>query len=124
VSYPLGPAIEDANYARAQLERQQSESQLKSAEARVIQQVRSAWRTIEMDAKRIDTTRVARELAEQRLDSEQKRFDVGLTTSFLVIQAQRDLTQARTNELAAQLAYNLALVDFEAIQQAAPGVER
>jgi outer membrane protein TolC len=120
VNYPLGQAVEDANYARAQLEREQSQDQLKSAEAQVIRQVRSAARTIEMNAKRIETARAARELAEQRVDSEQKRFDVGMSTSFLVIQAQRDLTQARTNELAAVLAYNLALVDFEAVQQAAP----
>ena len=120
VNYPLGQSIEEANAARAQLEHEQSEDALKSAEARVIQQVRNAWRTTEMDAKRIETTQVARELAEQRLDAEQKRYDVGMSTSFLVIQAQRDLTQARTNELAAVLAYNLAVVDLEAVQQAAP----
>jgi outer membrane protein TolC len=118
VSYPLGQAVEDANYARAKLEDERSRQQLKSAESRVVQQVRNAWRTIEMNAKRIETTRAARALADQRLDAEQKRFSVGMSTSFLVIQAQRDLTQARTNELAAVLAYNLALVDFEAIQQA------
>ena len=124
VSYPLGQAVEDADHARALLEREQSQEQLKSGEARVIQQVRSAWRTVQMDSERIETTRVARKLAEQRLDAEQKRFDVGMSTSFLVIQAQRDLTQARTSELAALLASNLALVDFEAIQQAAPAAAR
>jgi outer membrane protein TolC len=120
VNYPLGRAVEDANYAKARLEREQSAADLKSAEGQVVKQVRNAWRTIEMNAKRIDTTRAARDLAEQRLDAERKRFDVGMSTSFLVIQAQRDLTVARTNELAAVLAYNLALVDFEAVQQAAP----
>ena len=73
-----------------------------------------------MNAKRIETTRAARELAEQRLDAERKRFEVGMSTSFLVIQAQRDLAQAKTNELAAVLAYDLALVDFEALQEAGP----
>jgi hypothetical protein len=43
-----------------------------------------------------------------------------MSTSFLVIQAQRDLAQAKTNEVGAVLAYDLALVDFEALQQAAP----
>ena len=43
-----------------------------------------------------------------------------MSTSFLVIQAQRDLAQARTNELAAVLAYDLSLVDFDAVQQAPP----
>jgi outer membrane protein len=124
VNYPLGQGVEDANYARAQLEREQAQDQVKSAETRVIQQVRSAWRTVEMNGKRIETTRAARTLAEQRLDAERKRFDVGMSTSFLVIQAQRDLTQARSNELASVLAYNLALVNLEAVQQAAPSSER
>ena len=75
---------------------------------------------IEMNAKRIETTRSARELAEQRLDSERKRFEVGMSTSFLTIQAQRDLAQARTNELSSVLAYDLSLVDFEALQEAGP----
>jgi outer membrane protein len=120
VSYPVGTSVEDANFARARLERAQADERLKSDEAHVIQQVRDAAWKIEMNAKRIETTRAARALAEQRLDAERKRFDVGMSTSFLVIQAQRDLAQARTNELASVLAYDLALVDFEAVQQASP----
>jgi len=120
VSYPIGQATEEANHARAKLEHSQSQERLKSAESRAVQQVRDAWWKIDMNAKRIETARAARELAEQRLDSERKRLDVGISTSFLVIQAQRDLAQARTNELTATLAYNLALVDFDALQQAGP----
>jgi HAE1 family hydrophobic/amphiphilic exporter-1 len=120
VSYPIGESVEQANSARAQLEHTQSEERLKSSEARAIQQVRDAGWKIEMNAKRIETTRAARELAEQRLDAERKRYEVGMSTSFLVIQAQRDLSQATTNELGAVLAYNLSLVDFEALQEAGP----
>jgi outer membrane protein len=120
VSYPLGQSNEEANYARARLERTQASERLKSSEARAIQQVRDAGWKIEMNAKRIETTRAASNLADQRLDAERKRFEVGLSTSFLVIQAQRDLAQAKANELAAVLAYDLALVDFEALQEASP----
>ncbi|MGE5358326.1 MAG: TolC family protein [Bacteroidales bacterium] len=120
VNYPIGRSTEEAQYARAKLARAQVEQRVRSAEARAIQQVRDAWWRIEMNAKRIDTTRAARELAVERLDAEQKRFDVGKSTSFLVIQAQRDLAQARTNELAATLGYDLSLVAFEALQQAGP----
>ncbi len=118
VNYPLGRSTQDADYARAKLQRAQLQERLKSAESHAIQQVRDAGRKIEMNAKRIDTARAARALAAERLDQERKRFDVGISTSFLVIQAQRDLAQARTNELAAILAYDLSLVDFEAVQQA------
>jgi HAE1 family hydrophobic/amphiphilic exporter-1 len=120
VTYPLGGSSEEAAAARARIERQQAGERLKSSEGRAIQQVRDAAWKIDMNAKRIATTRASRQLAEQRLDSEQKRFDVGLSTSFFVIQAQRDLAQAKANELGAILAYDLALVDFEALQEAGP----
>jgi outer membrane protein TolC len=120
ISYPIGGSAEQANHVRAKLERSQAAERFKGDEGRVIQQVRDAGWKVEMNAKRIETTRAAREFAEQRLDAERKRFDVGISTSFLVIQAQRDLAQGRTNELSAVLAYDLALVDFEALQQAGP----
>jgi hypothetical protein len=88
--------------------------------AKVTQQVRDAGWKIGMNARRVQTSRLVRELAEQRFGQEQKRLDVGLSTNFLVIQAQRDLVQAQTNELSAVLAYDLALVDFDALQLAPP----
>lgn len=120
VSYPIGQSTQDATYARSRLERAQAETRVKSTEGHVIQQVRDAAWKVEMNAKRVETSRAVATLAEQRLDAERKRFEVGMSTSFLVIQAQRDFVQARTNALAAILAYDLALVDFESIQQAAP----
>jgi outer membrane protein TolC len=123
VSYPIGQSTDQANYARTRIEHTQSEQRLKSAEARAIQQVRDAAWKIEMNAKRIETARASRALAEQRLDAERKRFEVGMSTSFLVIQAQRDLAQAATNELSAVLAYDLSLVDFDALQEAGPAIE-
>jgi HAE1 family hydrophobic/amphiphilic exporter-1 len=122
VSYPIGQSAEEANYARSKLERAQADERFKGTEARAIQQIRNAAYQVEANGKRIETTRAARELAEQRLDAERKRLDVGMSTSFLVIQAQRDLAQAKTNELGAILAYDLSLVDFEALQQAGPAV--
>jgi outer membrane protein TolC len=124
ISYPIGPNGDEATYARTKLEATQAEQRVKGVASRVIQQVRDAAWKVEMNAKRIETTTVARQLAEQRLDAEQKRFEVGMSTSFLVIQAQRDLAQARQNELASVLAYDLSLVDFEALQQAGPAVSQ
>jgi outer membrane protein TolC len=120
VSYPVGQSTQEANHARAKLEAAQAEQRVKGSEGRVIQQVRDAAWKVEMNAKRVETTRAVREFNEQRLDAEQKRFEVGMSTSFLVIQAQRGLSQAKTNEVASILDYDLSLVDFEAIQRAAP----
>src|SRR5207237_9024086 len=66
----------------------------------------------------VESTRAARGLQEQKLDAEQKKLAAGTSTNFLVFQAQRDLAQARNDELNAILAYNRALVDLETVQVA------
>ena len=71
-------------------------------------------------AERVDAARAGATLAEQRLADEQRRYDVGLSTTFLVTQAQRDLLQAQVNLLQTTLDYQSAVVNFEAVQQAPP----
>jgi outer membrane protein TolC len=71
---------------------------------------------LEQNRERIETTRLGRELSEQRLDQEQKRYEVGMSTNFNVIQAQRDLAVARNNELQAQLDYQIALITYQTVQ--------
>ena len=78
--------------------------------------VREAARNVNTDLKRVEATRKAREFAQQRLDAENKRFTVGLSTTFELFQAQRDLARAQQNELRATISYNQSLVDFEAVQ--------
>ena len=118
VSYPLGRSQQEASLARAQLQSSQAQTQLKNAELQVVTQVRTVARNVQTNQKLVGSTRVARDLAVQRLDAEQKKLAAGTSTNFLVFQAQRDLAQARNNELSAILDYNRSVVDLETIQQA------
>jgi outer membrane protein len=116
-SYPLGRSQDEAALARTKLEREQNAERLRSAELKAVRDVRQAGMVLDQDRQRIETTRLARELSEQRLDQEQKRFDVGMSTNFNVIQAQRDLAIARNAELQAQLDYQQAQINFDTIQR-------
>jgi len=116
ISYPLGRSQQEANLARAQLETTQAETQLKNAELQVVTQVRNVGRQVVTGERLVDSTRVARGLAEQRLDAEQKKLAAGTSTNFLVFQAQRDLASARNDELNAVLSYYRAQTDFETVQ--------
>ena len=118
VNYPIGYSNAEASLARARLQDQQSRKQLQSQELQVATQVRDYARQVQTNAKRVDATRASRTLAERRLEAEEKKFQAGMTTSFLVFQAQRDLNQARNNELQALLDYFKSVVDFEAAQEA------
>ena len=117
VGYPIGTSTADVNLVRSRLQRRQAETQIKSTELQVAGEVRRVGREVNTNLKRVDATGSARQLAEQRLEAEQKKFAVGMSTSFLVFQAQRDLAQARNNELGAILDYNQAIVDFDAVQE-------
>lgn len=117
LAYPLGRSNEEATLTRTELEHQQSLSQIRSAELKAVREVRQAAMQLDQSRQQIETTRLTRELEEQRLDAEQKRYDVGMSTNFNVIQAQRDLAVARNDELRAQLNYQLALIAFQTSQQ-------
>jgi outer membrane protein len=118
VGYPIGRSNAKVSLAKAKVSYSQSELQLRSLELAVATQVREAVRTLNTNRKRVDATRVSRELAERKLVAEQKKFEAGMSTNFLVIQAQRDLATARNSELQAVLDYNRSLVDFETVQEA------
>ncbi len=117
VSYPLGKSVEEANLARARIERDQSAARLRAVELNAVREIRNAALRVEQNRQRIETAQLSRELAEQRLDAEQRRFEVGMSTSFLVVQAQRDLAISRNNELESHLQYQLSVVAFEASQK-------
>ncbi|MEO6239587.1 MAG: efflux RND transporter permease subunit [Vicinamibacterales bacterium] len=116
LNYPLGRSADQSALARTTLEREQSVARLRSSELRVVREVRQAALQLDQNRQRIDTNRLGRELSEQRLDAEQKRFEVGMSTNFNVVQAQRDLAVARNTELQAQLDYQLALITYQTVQ--------
>lgn len=117
MSYPIGRSAAEANLARSRLQHTQLQRQLQSMELQVATQVREAARNVQTNAKRVDATRASRALAEKRLEAEEKRFQAGLTSSFFVLQAQRDLNIARNSELLALVEYAKSVVNYTAVQQ-------
>jgi outer membrane protein len=118
VSYPLGRSYEEASLARAEIERRQAAQRIESLRLETAESVRQAARQVRSNAERIEAARAGATLAEQRFTDEQRRYEVGLSTTFLVTQAQRDLLQAQVNLLQTTLDYQSAVVKFEAVQQA------
>jgi outer membrane protein len=116
VSYPIGTSAADANLAATRLQKQQQQTNLRDLEMQIATSVRDAGRQVSTNLKRVEATRNARDFAQKRYDAEQKRMAVGLSTTFQLFQAQRDLSRQRQNELTAVIDYNRALVNFRAVQ--------
>jgi outer membrane protein len=116
VNYPIGPARADAELARATLKRRQDEAALASAEQEAGVEIRSVARAVEANRERLALTASGVALSERRLDGEERKFAVGLSTSFFVFQAQRDLSAARETRLKSLIEYQLSLADLDAVQ--------
>ena len=117
IGYPLGTNTAHANLARARLQYEQSQTQVKNLEMQVAMQVRAAARNVNTNQQRVASARASRALQESKLEAEEKKLAAGMSQSFFVFQAQRDLSNARLAEIQAISDYNKSLVDFEAVQQ-------
>jgi outer membrane protein TolC len=100
------------------VEREQASARIASLRLEIVETVRQAARRVRSASERVDAARAAAALAEQRFDDESRRYGVGLSTTFLVTQAQRDLLQAQVTVLQTMLDYQSAIVDLETSQLA------
>jgi outer membrane protein TolC len=116
-TYPLFMRAAKANYARAELQLQQSQAQLKASELAVSSSVTSAGLAVENSYKQYQAAQKNREAQERNAEAEQTRFDVGMSTNYNVVQAQNALTQARLTELQALISYLNAVAEFDRVQR-------
>ena len=70
-------------------------------------------KAVNMPKDRVEAAIKSRELAERTLDAEQKKYQLGASTIFFVIQAQRDLAAAQSAEVSSLVALTKSKVDFE-----------
>jgi outer membrane protein len=117
VTYPVGYNAARAEAARAQIQSSQVVAQTHLLEVQVVTEVTDAAIAARNAFDEIETSKQAQDLAAQKLDAEQKKFGVGLSTNYLVVQAQKDLADARNAVLRAEIMYQKALVDFDRAQQ-------
>ncbi len=113
ISFPLHNKTAQANLAGARIQREQLEASYRSQDQAIEMDVRNAAQAVDTTQKRMVASRQARESAEQQLAGEQKLYEVGRSTTFLLLQRQNELTSARTSELQAQTDYNKALADLQ-----------
>src|SRR6185295_18553822 len=117
LSYPLGVSAQEANVARARVQLNQVTAQTKQIELQVATDVTNAVLTAQSNTERVQAAQAAREFAQKKLEAEQSKFEVGMSTNYFVVQAQRDLNDARNSELRQILNYRKSLVELERLQQ-------
>jgi outer membrane protein TolC len=86
---------------------------MRSTEQSVEVDVRNAAQAVESSRRRVLSAKSARVNAELQLEGEQRLYQVGRSTTFLLFQRQNALTNAKASELRAQTDYNKAIADLQ-----------
>jgi outer membrane protein len=111
-SFPIGNRTARANLATAKSALSQATLGVSAQEQQVQAEVRNATFAFDSARQRIEAARAARSAAETQLYAEQERFAVGLSTNFLVLTRQNDLTNARVTETSALTDYRKATTEL------------
>jgi outer membrane protein len=115
VTIPIRNRAAQADQTRSELEFRQAQARLQQLENQVRIEVRNAQFSAQQDRARVEAAQAGRDLAQQTLEAEQQKFQVGASTNFLVLQSQRDLVQAESNLVTAMTAYEKSHVELDRV---------
>jgi outer membrane protein len=111
-SLPIMNRAAKANLAVAKSQEEQAKISASQTNQRIVADVRDAVFDLTVQKQRLEAARAGRAAAETQLFAEQERFAVGLSTNFLVLTRQNDLTSARVTEISALTDYRRAAIEF------------
>jgi outer membrane protein TolC len=110
---PLNNKAANADYDRAVTDQRMSQSKIDTTAQQIALDVRTTLVQVGMYKARIDTAKIARELAQRKLEAEQEKFNLGTSTIRFVLDEQNNVLQAETNELQTVVNFTKSLVDLD-----------
>jgi outer membrane protein TolC len=113
IGLPWGNTVAKANLGRTLVEGTRIGNQRAQTEQIIEAEVRNAMQALKSGEARLASALATRQSAEQLYASEQRQFQAGTTTLFLVLQRQTELLSARSRELQAQTDLNKAISEFQ-----------
>ena len=115
LTIPLRNRAAQANQVRSELEYRQAQLRMLQLQNQVGIEVRNAQFAVEQNRARVVAADKGRTLAQQSLSAEQKKYALGASTNFNVLQAQRDMTQAEVTLVAAMTDYEKSRVELDRV---------
>jgi outer membrane protein TolC len=113
IQIPLHNRTAKANLANSRIQGEQLVATIQSQEQAVEVDVRNAVQGVDTSQRQLSTARAATKSAEIQLAGEMKRYQAGMSTTFLIFQFEDQLVTARTAELRAEANYNQALANLQ-----------
>ena len=115
LSVPWGLHADKARYRNAKTSLLQQQTRLQQLDQSLLVSVRTSVRAVESNIAAVEIAGKATELSQKQYELQKARFDAGLSTSRLVLQAQDDLEAARVSELQSKVSLRIALAELHRI---------
>lgn len=116
VEIPWGNQAEKARHEDAKLRKEETLLRLKNTEQQILLEVDNAAQAVESTRRQYETNRIAREISQMAAQAEEEKLKAGISTSYTVLQLQRDAAAARTQELRSLTNYHVAVVNLRLAQ--------
>jgi outer membrane protein len=113
IQIPLRDRSVEGQLGQLKAQKSQLLMNRRNQEQKIAVQVRNAVDDLESNRQKVEAAVTARQLAEAQLDAETKRFKVGMSQNFLVLQRQTELSTARGAELQALVAYKKSIITLQ-----------
>ncbi len=113
LTLPLRNRSAQAIHARALLQQRQLETEVQVMRNAALLDVRNSYIQLTQDRAQVASAIKARQLQQETFDAEQKKYQLGASTTYLVIQTQRDLIAAQGTELRALANLEEAKANYE-----------
>ncbi|MDR4509636.1 MAG: TolC family protein [Candidatus Brocadiaceae bacterium] len=110
---PIGNRAARSEYNKSKLEKRQARLNISKKELDIVIEVREAVRAVLSNNKLVLATKKARELAEERLVVEEKKYRVGRSTNLEILRAQEFLTIQAALEIKAVIDHKISLGNLE-----------
>ncbi|MEM1060451.1 MAG: TolC family protein [Verrucomicrobiota bacterium] len=116
VTMPINNREAEGTFDASRAREQRAVLQLKNLEQTIIVEVDNAAGQARTNAERIVAAKAARVFSEESLKAEQEKLNAGTSTSFVVLELQRDLTTARIRELRAIADLQQSLAELRRVE--------
>ena len=113
LNIPLRNRAAQSDYVTSMIEIRQNELNLRKNVNQVRVDVQNAVIGLEQARARYEAAVKSRQLQDQTLDADQQKYKLGASTAFQVVQDQRDLATAQSNEVQAMANYTHARISLD-----------
>lgn len=115
ISFPLRNQTAEANLGQAKAQTRSLNLQEQHLSQQIAIEVRNAVQNLEAARQSIEAARAARIAREKQLEGEQERYQAGISTNYLVLQYQNELSWAKGAELQALVSFNKAIAELQRV---------